>query len=200
MEHRRQINLHEKMKLLLERRLGHKVVTSRDFSELSDSILEDTKAYISPITLRRFWGELAGGKYNVSPRRFTLDTISRYIGYDNWDSFAGNSCDCAASESSDYILNGNLPASELGEGALLELSWAPDRVVLIRSLGNSTFRVVESRNSKLSDADVFRTEMFVEGEPLLLTDLVHQGNAPVAYICGKIDGIRYRILDKEPVM
>lgn len=82
----------------------------------------------------------------------------------------------------------------------MEVSWAPNRAMLIRSMGNSAFCVVENLNGKLSSGDVFRAEMFVEGEPLLLTNLVHQGDNPTAYICGKIGGIRYRILDKEPVM
>ena len=200
MENDCNMEFREEMKIMLERRLGHSVLTSRDFSELSDAIQECTKVYISAITLRRFWGNLAGGKYNVVPRQYTLDALASYVGYHNWNSFIDSCMSGVVNTGSDYILDRNLSAAELCEGTLLEVSWAPDRAMLIRSMGNSVFCVVENLNGKLSSGDVFRAEMFVEGEPLLLTNLVHQGGNPTAYICGKIGGIRYRILDKEPVM
>lgn len=189
------MDLCDKLKLKVEQQLGHSVVVSSDFSNLSADILAKTKNYISTITLRRFWGNLAGGKYNTVPRLSTLDVISQYVGYANWDSFVKEEERAKVSFSSDFLFKSVLYASELHSGALLELKWAPDRVVTIQAMGNSRFRVVESKNSKLSSGDTFQTGIFVEDEPLMVTGLFHESEGPLEFVCGRTGGIKYRKLD-----
>ena len=79
--------LYELLKADIEKVVRRKIAVKRDFEYLSAHILDRTGAYISPITLRRFWGELAGGKYDIRPRRYTLDTIARYIGHSSYEGF-----------------------------------------------------------------------------------------------------------------
>lgn len=184
--------LYKSLRLSVEQRLGKTAVVTSDFKELSENILENTKGYLAPITLRRFWSDKPCVCYNVKPKHSTLDILSQYVGYSSWESFVENNM-TAKRESSSFLLKRDLPAEELQANIEVELSWAPDRVITIRSLGNCTFRVQESRNSKLSVGDTFRTMIFVEGEPLLLTNLIHDGEPPTNYVCGRIDGIRYRI-------
>lgn len=187
------MDLCDKLKLKVEQQLGHSVVVSSDFSNLSADILAKTKNYISTITLRRFWGNLAGGKYNTVPRLSTLDVISQYVGYANWDSFVKEEERATMSLSSDFLFKSVLYASELYSGALLELKWAPDRVVTIQAIGNSRFRVVESKNSKLACGDTFLLGQIIDGEPLVLSCLVHNGNPPTNYVCGMVGGVRYMV-------
>lgn len=187
------MDLCDKLKLKVEQQLGHSVVVSSDFSNLSADILAKTKNYISTITLRRFWGNLAGGKYNTVPRLSTLDVISQYVGYANWDSFVKEEERATVSLSSDFLFKSVLYASELYSGALLELKWAPDRVVTIQAIGNSRFRVVESKNSKLACGDTFLLGQIIDGEPLVLSCLVHNGNPPTNYVCGMVGGVRYMV-------
>ena len=187
--------LYKILRSLVEQRFGKKVLVTSDFAELSASILANNGVYLAPITLRRFWTDKSCACYNVVPRRSTLNTLSLYAGCGNWDSFAGNS-NAAWLHSSDYILKADLPAAEVSQGTMLELIWSPDRLVRILSLGDCMFRVLESRNSKLSVGDSFRTELFMEGEPLLLTNLVHEGMPQIKYLCGRVDGIRYKIIEE----
>ena len=179
----------------VERRAGRGMVAPRDFRDLSTAIHSSTGMLVSPDTLKRFWGYL-GEKRRTKPFKFTLDAISKYAGYASWDSFAGN-CNAAWLNSSDYILKVDLQAAKVPQGTVLELAWAPDRLVCIVSMGECMFRVLESRNSKLSVGDTFRTELFMEGEPLLLTNLVHEGMPQMKYLCGRVDGIRYRIVEEK---
>ena len=174
----------------MEQRFGKGVVVSSDFAELSSKILETAGTYLAPITLRRFWSEKECACYNVAPRRSTLNILSQYVGYSSWDVFARN-YDVAAVGSSDFILK-----ADLMQGSVLKLTWAPDREVHARSMGDCVFSVLESRNSKLSVGDTFKVELFVEGEPLLLTNLVHEGGSPAKYVCGKVDGIRYKVVEE----
>ena len=184
-----------KLREAVERRVGRRMVAPRDFRELSTAIHYSTGMLVSPDTLKRFWGYL-GEKRRTIPFKFTLDAISKYAGWASWDSFCVNS-DAAWLNSSDYILKVDLHADKVPQGTVLELVWAPDRLVRIVSMGEFMFRVLESRNSKLSVGDTFRTELFMEGEPLLLTNLIHEGMSPMKYLCGRVDGIRYRIVEEN---
>ncbi len=58
---------YEALKNAIEELLGRKVATKRDYEFLSMRILDRTGSYLSPITLRRFWGNLANGRYNTYP-------------------------------------------------------------------------------------------------------------------------------------
>ena len=188
--------LYTGLRLLVEQRFGKKVLVTSDFAELSAQILKCTGSYLAPITLRRFWTDKPCVCYNVVPRISTLNVLSQYAGYASWDSFSRNS-NTAWLNSSDYILKADLSAAEVTKGSVLELTWAPDRFVCVISVGDCMFRVLESRNSKLTVGDTFRTELFMEGEPLLLTNLVHEGMSQMKYLCGRVDGIRYRIVEEK---
>ena len=54
--------------------------------------------------------------------------------------------------------------------------------------------MVESVNSKLSAGDTFMVSQIVDGEPLTLRCLVHEGMEPTNYVCGRVNGVKYRVL------
>lgn len=74
----------EQLRLAVERKAGRKMQTNKDFDCLSDSVYDQTHAKISTTTLKRIWGYLSEG---VTPRRYTLDQLARFIGYDDFDAF-----------------------------------------------------------------------------------------------------------------
>ena len=57
---------------------------SKDFEILNELILEKTKVSLSASTLRRLWGRV---EYNHLPSGTTLDTLSKFAGYENWRTF-----------------------------------------------------------------------------------------------------------------
>jgi hypothetical protein len=82
---------------------------------------------------------------------------------------------------------------ELHYGEHLRLTWQPDRECDVEYLGNLTFRVVASKNTRLREDDTFECSLIVEGEPLYIDNL-KQGEMPaVAYVCGKKTGVRFEL-------
>lgn len=79
----------------------------------------------------------------------------------------------------------------ISQGETVALSWAPNREMTLRYLGEMTFEIVESANTRLAPGTRVRCLRFVADEPLLL-DLVsdHHGESMV-YIVGKHGGIRW---------
>jgi len=56
----------------------------KDFEVLNELILDKTKVSLSASTLRRIWGRV---EYNHLPSGTTLDTLSRFAGFDSWRVF-----------------------------------------------------------------------------------------------------------------
>lgn len=67
-----------------EQQFGKRIEYQKDCIALSDSIFSKTKQLISPATLRRLYGFLVT---NSNPSRVTLDILSQYAGYRNWNHF-----------------------------------------------------------------------------------------------------------------
>lgn len=68
----------------IELRFGRKIEYQKDCISLSECILRTTGQHISSTTLRRMYGFLST---NSNPTRATLDILSLYCGYKNWDDF-----------------------------------------------------------------------------------------------------------------
>lgn len=176
-----------------EKAIGRSMHTPRDFDDLSKSIYERVRINISAMTLKRFWGYL--GEKNVrQPRVYTLNTLSQYIGYIDFKTFCEHSTAKGGVES-DFIFNNFIYANALSKGSTIRVMWQPDRSILIRHEGCEIFTIVESFNSKLSVNDKFRCSYIIEGEPLYLNCLIHEGAAPSNYICGRIGGVKYHIIN-----
>lgn len=58
--------------------------TNEDFENLSDNIEEKTKVRLSVSTLKRIWGRV---KYDSTPTAATLNTLARFVDYENWRDF-----------------------------------------------------------------------------------------------------------------
>ena len=58
--------------------------TNQDFLNLSVLIKERTGAALSHVTLKRIWGRV---KYDSLPNTYTLDTLSKFIGFSDWRAF-----------------------------------------------------------------------------------------------------------------
>lgn len=58
--------------------------STADFEELSDRIAEETGRTLGATTLKRVWGRV---RYDSSPSRHTLDTLSQFVGASSWRDF-----------------------------------------------------------------------------------------------------------------
>ena len=176
------------LKAAAEKTAGRKMCTPRDFEFLAMRIFDTTHTYMSPTTLKRFWGYLDIKGYQ--PRKSTLDLLSIYVGHKDFDSY----CSLSSSNScinSDYIKSPSLYVTSLSKDCVVKLLWNPDRCVRVKYLGEDMFEVVESVNSKLCEGDRFCCGCFIDGEPLYLTRLIRNGQTLGAYVCGQDSGIKY---------
>ena len=188
-----QDNTHNVLQKKVEIIAGRKMVTPRDFDYLSARIVDKTKTYISPSTLKRFWGYL-GDENRKKPYRNTLNTLAIYAGYTSIEAFT--SCiDNSMCQGSEILHNPNLQTAALSKGIMIELKWKPGRCVKIRYEGYDMFRVIESQKSKLAVGDTFLCYQFVQQHPLYLRCLVHNNGAPTGYVCGKDGGIHFSIVE-----
>ena len=188
-----QENIYKALQKKVEIVAGREMITPRDFVYLSARIVDKTKAYISPSTLKRFWGYL-GEKNYKRPYRNTLNTLAIYAGYISIEAYA-DSFDNNKSPSSEVLNNPNLQTVALNKGAIIELKWRPGRCVKIRYEGCDMFRVIESQKSKLAVGDTFLCYQFVQQQPLYLRCLIHNNGAPTGYVCGNEGGIYYNVIE-----
>lgn len=182
----------EKLKESIENICGYKVRTPRDFDALATNIFENTKQMISPTTIKRFWGYLVE-KEEQRPRINTLNILSQYVGYPDFETFCKLHSTDAECESA-FLHNNSLQTRSLLKGDRLRLMWNTDRCLTIQYIGLCMFKVVESINSKLCKDDTFICERIIENSPLLLSNLIHNNGDPVNYICGKKGGVKFQLL------
>ena len=68
----------------IEKCLGKKIRTPKDFEQLSDEIFNATHQKLSPTTLKRIWGYVQDSS---KPRESTLDIIAQFLNYESWKHF-----------------------------------------------------------------------------------------------------------------
>lgn len=72
------------LKEAIEAKMGQKLLSNKDFISLADCIFDELHAQISSTTLKRIWGYLPE---DVTPRKYTLDILARFVGAADWDDF-----------------------------------------------------------------------------------------------------------------
>lgn len=181
---------------LIEQRTGRQFSVLHDFDWLATEILQTTHTYISPTTLRRFWGY----QEHANLRPASLDVIAAYLGYSSWKAFA-DAVAAGKSPQSGSIARRCLMADNLDCGTHIELRWPPERRVVVRYEGCQTFSIVSVEGSKLRPGGVFRCMMILENEPLYLASLTYpnseteqQDAKPTDYVCGQTNGVQFKVI------
>lgn len=178
----------ERLTEKVEKMVGKKIEHPRDFDFLKRQVEGYTGEQLSVSTLKRLWGYVPAGS---GPSHHTLDVLARMAGYTGWDMFVR----CADGDDASFrLVRRKLFTGSLNYGDKVRLMWNPDRVVTVRYEGQDTFTVVESVNSKLRAGDTFRCTLFVDYEPLFLSDLLHPGMPVSDYTCGRNGGVLWSIL------
>ncbi len=83
-QHNQQEKALAKLRELIEGVVERKMKTPKDFEFLSECIFDKFHERISPTTLKRIWGYLSE---TTTPRKSTLDILSKFVGYDNLKDF-----------------------------------------------------------------------------------------------------------------
>lgn len=152
----------------IEMAFGRKPEVHSDFEELRIHIFSETKEYVSATTLERIWGYSTRGYNSVSKR--VLDILAAYAGEEGWNNFLLSLKEKEGSESGLFDLE-TINSEELEPGSRIRIGWPPDRLCIIRYLGDSRYIAEETLNAKLSPGDTFSCIQFQLHHPHYLTDL-----------------------------
>ena len=173
---------------LLSKQCGRVIATPADCTLLALDIESATQERVSVNTLKRLLGFIDDERES---RITTLNIIARYLGYEDWDALKlidnqkGNS---VFDEEKD-----ELHSTQLVIGTMIEITYLPDRRLIIKYLGGNSYLIVESQNSKLLSGDLLHIEHIVRGYPLLVSEVVCDGASLGSFTAGKAQGINYRI-------
>lgn len=173
----------------VEGRFGKRLAVHADFLALVAVIEMEQRQHISESTLERVWGYSTRGYDTISQR--TLDVLSQYAAGCYWKDF----CEQIHAESeceSELFDAEHIASSELSVGARLQIGWLPNRLCVVRYLGNNRFVAEHCENSKMQKGDTFSCLQFALGKELVLTDFCQDGIAektPRTYMVGNRNGL-----------
>ncbi len=186
------MRLYKQLRLDIETALGHKCDSPKDFDLLRERIYARLHVLVSSTTLKRLWGYV---DETVAPRTSTLDILSQFLGYRNWEEYKQNAL-LPKEQQSSPVLSRRLSVKELlVTGDRLRLTWQPERMCDIEYEGDLRFKVIASENTRLRTGDTFECSLIIEGEPLYLDNLRQGEIPPVAYVCGKKSGVMFEYIN-----
>lgn len=170
-----------------EKVVGKKMSTFNDFLFLVNSIESSIGVHVSESTLERLWGYSTRMVSSVS--KHTLDVVSKYVGAADWPDFCRVLKEESAEESEE-ILSDTLSVNLLSKGDIYRLGWQPDRLVLVKYLGNFRFEVISSENSKLRLGDRFSCLQLQKDRPLYLDNFCRKGDPSIhRFVVGERNGL-----------
>lgn len=181
----------EELKRLVEDRYGRRLETTTDFEVFSLYATKKTGRDISPSTLKRLWGYVNDSH---KPRVVTLDILAQYIGHRNFNEFS-EWLKTNVRFNSSFFDAPQISSGDLTVGTKVEIGWSPNRLLLLEYLGESQYKVVESKNSKLQVGDTFVTGCFIKGQPLFLPYIQRGDVRTTSFVAGRNGGLT--IIEKK---
>lgn len=169
----------------IEQHIGRSLQSPSDFEYLIDRIWQKQHQVFSLSTIKRLWGYVSS---NGQPRLSTLNTLSRFLGYDDWNAYL-TALEQRTENESDIFKGEGICTADLSVNDLIRVSWLPNRQCTFRYLGNNRFEVMESIHAKLQIGDTFDAIAFIIGKPMYLDNLKRQDETTTSYIAGKKNGI-----------
>ena len=161
-------------------KVGLALNTHNQFLKLVIEIERALHEHISESTLERIWSYSTRQHEMVSQR--SLDVLAKYVGYQDWGAFCAYLREESGVESAMFCQN-MLSANDLKVGDRLRIGWQPNRVCIIRYLGDYRFVAEETLNSSMKPGDRFVCLQFQKGHELYLDDFQRAGEEPSGENC-----------------
>ena len=169
----------------IEEKFGKEIRYPLDCIALSVTIEKNTGDRVSPNTIKRLLGIIDEER---EPRLFTLDAIAKYLGFHNWDIYW---LSITKSGNSEFGILDEIIVASLPINSEIEFHYAPGRQVIARYVGNFKFVVVSSVLSKLMVDDEVEIRHLFLNYPLIIIDVVRNGNHLGQFTAGKVSGLTY---------
>ena len=185
------------LRLQVEKSLDFPLCTHGDFVRLSAVIGYALREHMSESTLERVWEYSTRHYETVSVR--TLNVLSRFAGFQSWDHFC-KSIDSGCSDS-ELFSGVTLLTKDLKPGALVKIGWQPNRMCVVRYLGDNRFVAEKTENSTMQEGDTFSCLQFQKGRELYLDDF-HKADPGerFRYVVGVNHGLTtLEVLDNQQI-
>lgn len=174
------------LRALVEESSNCKAVTSNDFIYMAGAIQGRINKHLGVSTLKRIWGYIEGYK---SVRESTLDILAQFVGYPDYETFVSDYCDSEAVRSSHRVVTQACVSSDIPQGTLVEITWNPNRRLVLLHKGKGRYQVKSSLHSKVAVDDSFEAQSFIIGQPLVLSNYIHNDEEPCCFIVGNKGGL-----------
>jgi hypothetical protein len=168
---------------LLKSKSGSDLRLPSDCELLSLDIESRTGIHIGATTLKRLLGFAQDER---SPHTSTLDAIAHYLGFAHWDELAKIE---AKGNSNFGVTDDEIRSADLSAGSYVEITYLPDRRLLMQYLGGGRYRVAEAENSKLAVGDEVEIQSFVLRHPLLVAQVWRGGEPLGPFTAGRVAGL-----------
>lgn len=176
--------INEKVRMMIMERFNSALQYPQQCEALAMAIKEATGHTLGTTTLKRMLGFVNGP---ANPRPSSLDIIARYLGYPDYDIMAkdlGENTDI-----SDFREVESIDSADLEVGEQIQITYDPNRLLLLSYLGDNKYVVNESQGSKLLKGDKLIIAGFYVGFELLVSDAERQGRHLGAYQEAKQGGL-----------
>ena len=168
----------------------NKALSPSDFNRLQQDIKAKLpQSALNAKTLKRFFG-YDQMDVDSSVRLYTLDVLSQYVGYVNWNGYLEHLHLKEGAGSGDFK-GKEINADSLQVGDLLQIAWQPDRKSTLKYLGGQRFEIIETENSKWQVGDQFQCQHFINGKPLYVDNLIDKDGVlkSAMYVVGERGGV-----------
>ena len=172
------------LKSKIEEKFGESLLYSQQCEALSQAILDLTGENVSESTLKRIFGF---SNRKVEPRKSTLDSIGRFLGYPNWEALED---EYKGSPSiSDFMDVEKVESKDLKSGTIITLTYHPDRKIDLEFINENKFLVKKSLNSKLQEGDLLTISQIFKDFELIVSHVERDGKDLGGYVAAKETGI-----------
>ncbi|MCH5233675.1 MAG: hypothetical protein J1E16_00130 [Muribaculaceae bacterium] len=170
---------------LLNEKTGKDVTTPSGSEYLRNDIESKIGERLSLNTIKRLTGILP---YDSSPRITTLDIISRYLGYKDWNILI----QIANGKISEFNCpQGFIDLEKISIGKQIKIGWEPNRKIIIEHKGNCNYQILDACNSKLKSGDFLTLSQIAIGFPFMVKEVVRERKSLGNYMAAPDEGITY---------
>ena len=174
------------LKKKVEEVIDFPLSTHGDFLRLSAGVEFTLREHMSESTLERLWGYSTRRYETVSIR--TLNVLARFVGYHGWEEFCSKVGEKGTE--SEMFIGESIPSSVLSIGARIRIGWPPDRLCVVRYLGDNRYIAEETLNSSMEPGDTFTCLQFKKGRQLHMDNFCKAGSLEMQrYIVGINTGL-----------
>lgn len=176
--------LNDRIIELIQERFKTPIRYPQQCEALALDIQETTGQTLGTTTLKRMLGFVNGTK---SARPSSLDILAQYLGFPDYNLLIkeiGIDTDISTFGQVRSLVSANLEPGEQ-----IQVTYAPNRLLVLSYIGDNRYLVNESRGGKLQKGDWLTISGFYEGFELVVSDVVRGEQHLGAYIAAKQGGL-----------